>query len=340
MYLQALSHALPDSIFTQSEVWEMLRSAPQAHSLKSRSLSLLEKILLGPSGIETRHIAASDPQSLFAMHPGELNAYFENHAPQLGCRALQNALTKAGLNAADIDALFVATCSGYLCPGPSSHIAEHVGLRDDCALTDLAGLGCGAAIPALRCASHYLAAHPLATVAVLAVEVCTAAFFLNDDPAVLISLCLFGDAASASLWRANPSNTSSGRLGGFHSLHLPEHREKIRFINDTGFLRNQLDRQVPALAGQAVARMAGAEGTYDRLICHPGGRDVLDAIESALPGYPQEASRAVLRHQGNCSSPSVMLALERDLNLHPECQERVLASFGAGFACHTARFSR
>ena len=32
---------------------------------------------------------------------------------------------------AAIDALFVSTCTGYLCPGISSHLAEQAGMRPD-----------------------------------------------------------------------------------------------------------------------------------------------------------------------------------------------------------------
>jgi alkylresorcinol/alkylpyrone synthase len=336
MYLHSLAHAVPAAVFSQADVWEILRGSSQAKSLKPRSLGLLEKILLGQSGIHTRHVATDDPARLLAMTAGELNAYYESTAPVLGSRALDRALAKANIQADAIDALVVATCTGYLCPGPSSHIAEQSGLREDCHLADLVGLGCGAALPALRSASHFLAAHPEAIVAVVAVEVCSAAFFMTDDPAVLISLCLFGDAASASIWRAAPGQQSSGRLHGFRSVHQPVHREKIRFTNHNGFLRNQLDRCVPGLAGATVAAMTA--GSTAPLICHPGGRDVLDAIAAAIPGQAMDASRSVLRQFGNCSSPSVLLALEEDLHNRPHIPSRMLASFGAGFSCHVARF--
>ena len=170
-------------------------------------------------------------------------------------------------------------------------------------------------------------------------SICSAAFFLADDPAVLISYCLFGDAASASLWSGRPAARALGRIHDFQSIHHPEHREKIRFTNDGGFLRNQLDRQVPRLAAGAVAAMlATRPDDPGRLLCHPGGRDVLDAIEAAIPNQPQHASRHVLRRYGNCSSPSVLLALEHDLMENPATTRRTLAAFGAGFSCHTARF--
>jgi alkylresorcinol/alkylpyrone synthase len=83
----------------------------------------------------------------------------------------------------------------------TSYVAEQLGLRSDAFLQDLVGLGCGAAIPALRATEALLAAQPAAVVACVAVELCSAAFHLDDDPGVLVSACLFGDEAAATIWR-------------------------------------------------------------------------------------------------------------------------------------------
>ena len=87
----------------------------------------------------------------------------------------------SGHVAADVDALFLCTCTGYLCPGVSSYVAEQMGMRDDVYLADLVGLGCGAAIPTLRAAHGFLAANPNAVVATVAVEICSSAYYADDD---------------------------------------------------------------------------------------------------------------------------------------------------------------
>ncbi|MFM7182793.1 MAG: type III polyketide synthase [Verrucomicrobiales bacterium] len=339
MFVRSIAHALPPSVFTQAEVWEILRTSPEGRALSPRAAVLLEKVLLGPGGIETRHFAEPDPARLFPKHAGELNAYFEAEAPELAAKALEKALTKAGLKADELDGLVICTCTGYLCPGLSSHVSERLGLRADAALTDLVGAGCGAAIPALRVAEGMVAAQPEAKVAVVAVEICSAAFYLDNDAAVLISLCLFGDAASAVIVGGTEKSGVIGTFSDFRTLHRPEHREKIRFANEKGYLRNRLDRSVPALAAGAVAELLAAQPP-GKLISHAGGRDVLDALATALPDHENAASREILRRVGNCSSPSVLLALEHDLQSAPETGERILSSFGAGFSCHSARFAK
>lgn len=317
----------------------MLRKSPEGRALSTRASGLLEKVLLGPGGIETRHFAEPDPARLFPKHAGELNAYFEEQAPELAAQALEKAIAKAKLKAEELDGLIVCTCTGYLCPGLSSHVSERLGLRANTALYDLVGAGCGAAIPALRMAHGHVAAFPEQKVAVVAVEICSAAFYIDEDAAVLISLCLFGDAASAVIVGGREEPGRLGQFFDFRTLHRPEHREKIRFANEKGYLRNRLDRAVPAIASGAVAELL-ANQPPGKLISHGGGRDVLDALSSTLPDQENTSSREILRRAGNCSSPSVLLALEQDLEADAESGERILSSFGAGFSCHSVRFAK
>ncbi len=341
MILQALRHAVPPQSLTQSETLDLVRESGVTRRLSSRSMRILESVLLGPTGIDKRHCAASDPAEVFTLDAGGLNQYYEKHAPALAASALNGAMADAGVATEELDALFLCSCTGYLCPGPTSYVAEQLGLRTDCVLHDVIGLGCGAAIPTLRAACAHLAANPDDNVAVVAVEICSAAFYLDDDPGVLISFCLFGDAASASIWSNDPSGIN-GRplhLDQFRSLHYPEHRQKIRFENRHGFLRNLLDRSVPAIASVAVHELMAGTHAESVLISHPGGRDVMDAIQVECAGQSLDASRETMRRYGNCSSPSVLIALELDLASNPSTDHRMLTAFGAGFSCHGARLS-
>jgi len=244
------------------------------------------------------------------------------------------------VKAGEIDALLISTCTGYLCPGVTSYVAESMGLRPDAYLQDLVGLGCGAAIPTLRSASHLLAARPDATVACVAVEICSAAFYVDDDPGVLISACLFGDGAAASIWRGGPG-PSGLQAFDFDTHHQPADRDKLRFEMRDGKLRNLLDRSVPELAAGAVARLWERRGPrpVSRVVTHAGGIDVLTALSGALPGYPLDASAAVLKNHGNMSSPSVLFALEEALRTASPGPEGDfwLVSFGAGFSAHSCR---
>ena len=341
MYLQSISHTVPEPSYTQADCWNILEGSPVLAALKPRSQSLLEKVLKGDSGIGKRHFAAERVEELFSLDAETLNRRFETEAPKLAADALRKALAEADTAAGDLDALFICTCTGYLCPGLTSYVAERMGLSSHTYLQDIVGLGCGAGIPTLRSAEGFLAANPEATVACIAVEICSAAFYLDDDPGVLISASLFGDAASASIW-SNANSNGQYRIRHFDTIHLPEQREQLRFTNKNGKLRNQLDRSVPEVAGGAVKQLYARAGLSapHAIAAHVGGRDVLDALESVLECPRLEASWQALRDYGNTSSPSVLIAAEKILKVTPTAERIWLTSFGAGFAAHSCEWER
>jgi predicted naringenin-chalcone synthase len=340
MFLQSLATAVPPAVITQRQCWEISRNSPALRRLNRRSQLLVRAILTGDSGIATRHFAVDDLAKIFDSSPDELNASYRREAPRLAGTALSRALVQADLRPDQLDALLLCTCTGYLCPGVTSYVAEQLGLRRDVILHDLVGMGCGAAIPTLRAASHLLAAQPEAVVACVAVEISSAAFYLDDDDGVLTSACLFSDGAAAAVWSNRPGPTGL-RCHGFRSLHWPEKRDLLRFETRCGKLRNLLDRSVPREAAGAVgALLEGERARPVAVLVHPGGRDVIEAIAPALPGHPLTESRAVLRAHGNMSSPSVLFVLEEYLSNHPiRGGDLWLSSFGAGFSAHSCRLS-
>jgi predicted naringenin-chalcone synthase len=339
MFLHALATAVPPATYTQPECWGIAERSGVRSRLKKRSMLILHNILRGDHGIARRHFAMPDIDRVFDRTPDELNRAFRVEAPKLACRALTLALDRAGARPDELDALLICTCTGYLCPGLTSYVAEDLGLRPDAVLHDLVGLGCGAAIPTLRAASHLLAARPGATVACVAVEICSAAFYLDDDPGVLISACLFSDGAAATVWRGTPG-PSGARAFDFESLHLPAERDKLRFEQRNGKLRNLLHRSVPELAAGAVGRLWRGRGArpVSQVVAHPGGRDVLEAIAPVVAPHVLGASTRALRDFGNMSSPSVLFALEEALGeADPVRGDFWLVSFGAGFSAHSCR---
>ncbi|HEU5081668.1 MAG TPA: stilbene synthase [Opitutaceae bacterium] len=345
MYLHAFATAVPPHSFTQAECYEFARSPEIRDRLNRRSQLLVQAVLRGDSGVERRHFAVDDVPGVFNYSADRLNEAFRREAPKLASRALQQALDQLGISPGAIDALLICTCTGYLCPGLTSYVGEQLGLRADAMLHDLVGQGCGAAIPTLRAADAFLKANSGATVATIAVEICSAAFYLDDDPGVLISACLFGDGAAAAIWRDTPG-ASEQRIHSFSTLHQPGDRDKIRFEQRDGKLRNLLHGSVPSLAAKAVSNLLAQEQAragakpIERIIAHPGGRDVIVALEGALPEFDFTPGRAVLRNYGNMSSPSVLFVLKEALQHAKPGPHRDwwLVSFGAGFSAHGCRF--
>ncbi|MFT6595640.1 MAG: alkylresorcinol/alkylpyrone synthase, partial [Akkermansiaceae bacterium] len=167
MFLEALASAFPASSYTQPECFTFSKTTSSFQKLSSRGQGIMERVLMGDTGIGRRHFCTDEPAVMFDAGAQELNEYFEREAPALAAAALE----KTGVDPKDLDALIICTCTGYLCPGVTSHVAEQMGMRDDVFLQDIVGLGCGAAIPVLRAAEGFLAANPGKKVATVAVEV-------------------------------------------------------------------------------------------------------------------------------------------------------------------------
>lgn len=338
---------MPPASFTQEECLQLARlsTAVWRDRLSRRSRLMLSTILRGDSGIERRQFAVRDVAKLFVLDADGLNEEFRQTAPALAEAALRPALDAAGIRAMDLDALVVCTCTGYLCPGVSSYLAERVGISSHAWLQDLVGLGCGAAIPALRATDAILRAHPESVVACVAVEICSAAFYLDDDPGVIVSACLFGDGAAASIWKSRPGPLALS-CHSFDTHHDPKERDRIRFEQREGRLRNLLHPSVPSLAATAVKRLharatSNGRQPVDRVIAHGGGKEVLTALRAELPDYEFSESEKILRRHGNMSSPSVLFALKEalDRGRPDKFSDWWLTSFGAGFSAHACRVS-
>lgn len=346
MFLAGLGTAVPKRSFTQAECWEALRRADRPE-LTPRARAILQGILLHDNGIARRSLALDSLDESFDLDPDTLHRRYSRHAPQLASQAARAALDAAQVEPHAIDAVLVSTCTGYLCPGLTSYVAERLGLRADALPLDLVGQGCGAALPNLAAADALLASGRCANVLCVCVEVCSAAFYLDGDLGVLVSACLFGDGAAAVV--ATSSAAQGRRVVEWKpgaTLTDPSRRDALRFEQRGGMLRNVLTLPVPELAARSarevlqrgLARERLAAGDIAAWILHAGGRKVLEALRSSIGLAAEDLSwsAVMLREYGNLSSPFVLFVLKAALEGGAPRGWWWMSSFGAGFSCHGA----
>ena len=346
MFIIGLGTAAPPQRYTQMECWDALQKSARLQELAPRSRAVLRKVLTGANGIATRHLALDNLSDAFDLTPDALHARFVQNAPLLATQAAERALADAKTNPGEIDAIIASTCTGYLCPGLTSYVGERLGLRKDVMTFDLVGQGCGAALPNLRVAEALLAAARTNRVLSICVEVCSAAFYLDDDMGVLISACLFGDGAGAAVLSNAPNASRRVKWKISGSLLEPRDRDLLRFEQKHGMLRNILAPQVPGLAAEHAEKLlsdtlarAGVERSQVAgWVLHPGGRDVLIALREKMCLGERDLrwSEAILKEYGNVSSSSVYFVLQNALNDSVPAGLWWMSSFGAGFSCHGA----
>jgi alkylresorcinol/alkylpyrone synthase len=346
MYIIGLGTATPPNRYSQQECWAALKSSARFRELNARSQAILKKVLTGENGIATRHLALENLDHAFELTPDALHARFKENAPALATLAAERALADSKTDPRAIDAILISTCTGYLCPGLTSYTSERLGLRPDVLVLDLVGQGCGAALPNLQAAQALVASGNYGRVLSICVEVCSAAFYLDDDAGVLISACLFGDGAGAAVLSPAAGDGRRVKWKSSGSLLQPADRECLRFEQKNGMLRNLLTSEVPALAArhcetvfaETLARNGATRPQISGWIFHTGGRDVLQALREKfqLSSHDLRWSEAVLREHGNMSSPSVLFVLQAALAENAPGGLWWMSSFGAGFSCHGA----
>ena len=345
--MNGIGTATPTARYTKADCWEAFKNSEWFVRLDERARAIAKTVLQRDNGIEARHLSLSSLTEVFQIDPDTLRQRFIVSAPALAAQAGERALSDAQVDARDIGAVAVSTCTGYLCPGLSGYVIEILGLKPDVQAFDLVGQGCAAALPNMRLASALLASGQCQNVLSICVEVSSAAIYLDNDPGVLVSACLFGDGAGAAVL----SQTEQPRRRRIawkdsESLIDPANRDALMFEQRRGMLRNILTRAVPTLAAERAHRVFEAvlrrsnipASRISAWIMHAGGRDVLLAMERrfGLEASNFRYSAAMLREYGNLSSAFVYFVLQAALADGAPGGWWWMSSFGAGFSCHGA----
>jgi predicted naringenin-chalcone synthase len=335
--------ALPPRRFTQEETFHLL----------GYTSPLIRKIFLA-SGIDSRYFWA-DPEGFKPVEtPDQFHSRYREGATHLACLAAKRALEAASLDATQVDCILAASCTGYLCPDLATTLVGHLGLRRDVQRGALIGHGCAGALPLLQRASDYTMAHPGGRVLAIAVEICSAAYYLDTSMETVIGNAICADGAAALVLSSaeddsRPLAQSAGpQVLAFQSVLDPSHLDKVGFEQREGKLRIVLAAEIRDLAGPIIEKCLDGLLTPRKLqkedvrfwVLHPGGRRVIDQAAEYL-GLSEDHlqfSRKVLRNYGNMSSPTSLFVLNEVMRAAgPQPGDTgVLLALGPGFAAEGA----
>ncbi|HLY29986.1 MAG TPA: type III polyketide synthase [Ktedonobacterales bacterium] len=343
---------------------------PPFHYQQEETLATVQAYLLGPGWREKPELAARG-QALardFAAaqverrqcainvsefyqgrrSTGERMALYREVACELGETALRSALTNCDpVRAADdITDLFVVSCTGYTAPGLDVLLARDVGLPRDIRRTNIGHMGCFGAMVGLRQGLATARAYPGATVAMLSVEICSLHLMPSENPEVLTSFSLFGDAAAA-LVIGHDSQATGPEIVGVHCAADFSAADQMSWtITDEGFVMS-LSPRVPVTLRRNIRGVMDGLLTPHGLrpddishwLVHPGGPSILTVIQRQLELSDDQMALSwqVLRDHGNCSSATVLLILEALLQSgRPRRGEwGVMMAFGPGLTLET-----
>ena len=306
-------------------------------------------------GVDYRHFAF--PLERYAQFSsfGETNAAWLEVAQELGIRAIDAALDRAGMSRRDLNALFVVSITGIASPSLDARLINRMRLRSDIKRTPIFGVGCAGGAVGLSRAADYTLAYPDHTAALLCVEICSLTMQRDDmSTKNLIAAGLFGDGAAAVIVKgsktANSPSTGSRistregpQILGCGSVFYPDTEEIMGWdISENGF-KVVLSPRLPdlikkSLAGDVdtfLAKYKLRRADIGNWVIHTGGPKVLNAIQDTLglQDSDLEQSWNSLKRFGNLSSASVLLVLEEILMNHAPAPGTygVLLAMGPGF---------
>ena len=357
-FVTSIGTSLGGHVLPQSRVAEFMIRAMRLGNDDARKL----RVLFRASGIDTRHSVLEDYGKTedfnFFENAPDLEPFpstrrrlelYRRHALALSLDAAQQCLGRFPVRKDSLTHLVVVSCTGMYAPGLDIDLVKALGLNSSIERTSIAFMGCYAAFNALKLAASACDARPGAKVLIVCTELCSIHFQKENTEDNMLANALFGDGAAAVLVESEPRAGISLKLEQFHSELATEGEHDMTWtVGDLGF-EMRLSAYVPEiirtgirnLTRSLLSKIHRSLSDVSYYAIHPGGKRILEAIESEL-GLTKDQNRhayEVLRTCGNMSSPTVLFVILSQWNQLTEADhgKRMLSfAFGPGLTLESA----
>ena len=309
--------SVPEKVLTNADLEKMVDTS--------------DEWIVSRSGIRERHIAGE----------GETTS-------ALSVKAARAAMEKAGIIAADLDLILVATSSpDYLLPPVSSMIQHQLGAH--CGAFTLVA-GCTGFVYGLVTAQQYIASGAYKTILVIGAEIISKFVDWTDRNTCV----LFGDGAGAVIVQASTEKTGvlafelgSDGAGAEHlmmNLGVANPPTQAVIDNRDHYIRmngREVFKFATRTLARSVAEVIGRSGLttddIDLLIPHQANERIIEVAAKQL-GMPMERVFVNIAKYGNTSAASIPIALCEAMD-EGRCKEGdtlVMVGFGAGLTWASA----
>ncbi|WOJ89464.1 beta-ketoacyl-ACP synthase III [Methylocapsa polymorpha] len=293
-------------------------------------LETTDEWIVQRTGIRQRHVAAEDEPT-----------------SQLGLYAARAALADAGLTAADLDLVIVATSTpDYTFPSVATQVQAALGMTHGAAF-DLQAV-CSGFVYALATADKFLLSGSHKRALVIGAETFSRLVDWTDRTTCV----LFGDGAGAVVLEAQHGE-GTARDRGVLTSHLRSdgrHRDKLyvdggpsttRTVGHLRMAGREVFRHAVGMVADVVTEAFRATGTtaadLDWFVPHQANRRIIDASAEKLGIAPGKVVITVDLH-GNTSAASIPLALAvaRDDGRIKQGDLVMIEAMGGGFTWASA----
>jgi predicted naringenin-chalcone synthase len=279
-------------------------------------------------------------------------ALYKEWSTRLTVQAAGEVLRATATHPSDITRLITVSCTGFAAPNFDYDIVASLNLSPRVKRTHIGFMGCAAALIACTSVFEALQSAPGsdATVLVVAVELCSLHMQTASTRDNILANMIFADGCAAALFASRAARPAKARLVHTRSILFPDSRQFMGWeIGNHGF-EMMLSSDLPAVIQSAaipavralLAELDLRPGDIRAWALHPGGRAIIDALQSGLDLSDEQVapSRAVLEQHGNMSSASILFVLQELFARGPlQPQEWLCAvAFGPGLSMELALF--
>ena len=265
----------------------------------SATLDTSDAWIAARTGIRQRHIAGGDETAAF-----------------MGARAAEAALAQAGVAAADVDAIILATATpDEAFPATAVRVQAALGLATGFAFDVSAA--CSGFVYALAAADAFLRAGTIRTALVIGSEVYSRILDWTDRGTCV----LFGDGAGAVLLQAGEAGPAAPGVLSTH-LHANGAHGGLLYVDGAVGQRERSGHLVmkgsevfrhavtklAAAVDEALAANGLCQEDVDWLVPHQANRRIIDSMGKRL-GLPAERVVVTVDRHANTSAASIPLAL-------------------------------
>jgi alkylresorcinol/alkylpyrone synthase len=289
-------------------------------------------------GVERRHLRL-DEEFLGRTLQGraiEVERELMDHAT--------TAVDALGVDPGEIGTVISASLYSLGVPTLAHRLIEHYGMDPTTDKYHVTGVGCASGVPLMRLATQTLHDHPDKHTLVVAAESMSSlltAAGAEDAKAKTVGSAIFGDGCAATLIsRSLHAGGPTILASQVHQIGSTLDAVSLHLAAEDSYLH--LARELPDLAGAGLPgvvrgfleRNELAHADIDHWIVHPGGRRIIENVQSALRLSREDVAtswRALADH-GNIGTPSIMYVLKDTIERsRPQPGERgLMVTIGPG----------
>ncbi len=230
------------------------------------------------------------------------------------------------------------------CPTLAHRLLDHYEMDPTTDKYHISGVGCASGVPLMKLAGQAMHEHPEKLALIVAAESMSGTLMPatpDDSKAKTVGSAIFGDGCAAAVLSSDPR--ADGPVIIASQVHqLPGTLDAVRLDLAPGDSYLHLARELPDLAGAGLPGVVGGflarhelrHTDIDHWIVHPGGRRIIENVQTALELSEADlvTSWNALAEHGNVGTPSIFYVLKDTIERYaPEPGEHgLMVTIGPG----------